>query len=92
MGAAASGYVGSEVFLSLVDPNEAPYRTELRQLSLRARCTNRDLPLYLVLGGGKSDFSLEIAAPVDAIRCQLGRRAAPRPAPAKPGQFMDFRS
>lgn len=89
MGAAASGYVGSEVFLSLVDPNEAPYRTELRQLSLRARCTNRDLPLYLVLGGGKSDFSLEIAAPVDAIRCVRGP-SKPYPAVVDGAQAWSF--
>lgn len=88
-GTAGSGYIGSEVFLSLVDPNEAPYRTELRQLSLRARCTNRDLPLYMHLGGGKSDFSLEIAAPVEAIRCVQGP-SKPYPAVVDGAQAWSF--
>lgn len=67
-----TGYVGSEVFLSLVDPREAPYRADLRQLSIQALCTNRDLPILMPLSGGQSDFSLDIAAPVEAIRCVRG--------------------
>ena len=67
-----TGYVGSEVFLALVDPGEAPYPAALRQLSLRARCTNRDLPLLLALGSGRGDFVLEVAAPVESIRCIKG--------------------
>ena len=70
-----TGYVGSEVFLSLVDPNEAPYAQGLRQLSLRARCTNRDLPLLMKLGQGPTDFTLEVAAPVERIRCVKGPSA-----------------
>ena len=42
-----SGYVGSEVFVSLVDPDDAPYTESLRQLALQTRCTNRDLPLFM---------------------------------------------
>lgn len=67
-----SSYVGSEVFISLVDPAEAPHRHSLRQLSVATLCTNRDLPLQLPLGAGESDFSLDIAAPVAAIRCVRG--------------------
>ncbi len=67
-----TGYVGTEVFLSLVDPQQAPYPQALRQLSLRARCTNRDLPLLMALGSGSSDFALEVAAPVESIRCVRG--------------------
>ena len=67
-----SGYVGSEVFISLVDPNEAPYRSDLMQLSVATTCTNRDLPLYMPLGLGSTDFVLDSAAPVDAIRCVKG--------------------
>ncbi len=70
-----TGYVGSEVFLSLVDPNQAPYPPGLRQLSLRARCTNRDLPLLMKLGHGSTDFTLEVAAPVERIRCIKGPSA-----------------
>ncbi|HET9646438.1 MAG TPA: type VI secretion system baseplate subunit TssF [Burkholderiaceae bacterium] len=44
---ARSGYVGEEVFLSLVDPRHAPYREDMRQLSVSAWVTNRDLPILL---------------------------------------------
>ncbi|WP_233888755.1 type VI secretion system baseplate subunit TssF [Paraburkholderia flagellata] len=62
-------YVGSEVFVSIVDPNEAPYRGDLRQLSFETLCTNRDLPLLMPQGGLQSTFTLNIAAPVAAVRC-----------------------
>lgn len=67
-----SSYIGSEVFISLVDPQEAPYRSDLRQLSIQAVCTNRDLPLHMPLGAGATDFTLDSAAPVAAIRCIKG--------------------
>jgi type VI secretion system protein ImpG len=65
-------YRGSEVFISLVDSNAAPYRSDLKQLGVSALCTNRDLPMLLLLGEGESDFSLEISAPVQAVRCLAG--------------------
>ena len=44
---ARSSYVGEEVFLSLVDPRHAPYRDDVRQLSVTRVDTNRDLPTLL---------------------------------------------
>jgi type VI secretion system protein ImpG len=67
-----SSYIGSEVFLSLVDPSHAPYSGDLRQLSVEALCTNRDLVLQMPMGLGKSDCSLDIAAPVTSIRVISG--------------------
>lgn len=67
-----TAYVGSELFLSLVDPREAPYRADLRQLSMQALCTNRDLPILMPQGDGQTDFSLGIAAPLETIRCVRG--------------------
>ena len=67
-----TSYIGSEVFISLVDPDEAPYRADLRQLSLKALCTNRDLPLVMPHGNAATDFSLEVAAPVASIHCVRG--------------------
>ncbi len=67
-----SSYVGGEMFLSLVDPAHAPYDGDLRRLSVEALCTNRDLPLQMSLGHGQTDFHLEEAAPVEAIRCIAG--------------------
>ncbi len=67
-----SSYVGSEVYLSLVDAKEAPFRGDLRQLSVTALCTNRDLPLHMPVGQGEADFTLESGAPVESIRCLAG--------------------
>jgi type VI secretion system protein ImpG len=67
-----SSYVGSEVFISLVDPSEAPFRSDLRQLAVTTLCTNRDLPLSMPLGLGKTDFTLDSAAPLASIRSIKG--------------------
>ncbi|MFO1434477.1 MAG: type VI secretion system baseplate subunit TssF [Candidatus Competibacteraceae bacterium] len=75
---ARSSYIGSEVFIALVDGNEAPYRADLQQLALTTLCTNRDLPLHMPVGQGKTDFTLEIGAPVEAVRCLAGP-TRPRP-------------
>lgn len=67
-----SGYIGSEVFLSLVDPEDAPVPHGLRQLGVQTRCTNRDLPMFLITGGSASPFTLEAGLPVAAIRALAG--------------------
>lgn len=77
-----SNYVGSEVFVSLVDSREAPYSTQLRQLAVKTLCTNRDLPLHMPVGAGKTDFTLESGAPVESIRCIVGP-SKPKPSYAE---------
>jgi type VI secretion system protein ImpG len=67
-----SSYVGSEVFMALVDPQEGPYRSSLRQLAIDTLCTNRDLPMHLVVGQAHTDFTLESGAPVESTRCLAG--------------------
>lgn len=67
-----STYAGSEVFLSLVDGNEGPYRSDLKQLAVETLCTNRDLPLLMSIGTGKTDFTLDSGAPIEAIHCVAG--------------------
>jgi type VI secretion system protein ImpG len=69
---ARTSYVGSEVFMALVDPNEGPYRSSLRQLAIETLCTNRDLPLQLSVGQSHTDFTLESGAPVESTRCLAG--------------------
>jgi type VI secretion system protein ImpG len=64
-----SSYVGSEVYLSIVDPKSAPYSDELQQLSVDTLCSNRDLPLMMPLGKGSTDFSIETGKPCSSIRC-----------------------
>ena len=76
-----SSYVGSEVFLSLVDADEAPYRGSLRQLAVTTWCSNRDLPLLMPIGRGDTDFTLASGAPVGAVRCLAGP-TRPRPSHA----------
>ena len=73
-----SSYIGSEVFVSLVDAQEAPYRHDLRQLAIATQCTNRDLPLLMPIGKGNTDFTMEISAPVQSVRCVAGP-TKPRP-------------
>jgi len=75
-----TSYVGGEVFVALVDANEAPYRHDLRQLGLETLCTNRDLPLTMPVGKSNTDFTLEVSAPVVSIRCLSGP-TKPKPSP-----------
>jgi len=77
-----SNYMGSEVFVSLVDSREAPYSSNLRQLAVTTLCTNRDLPLHMPVNAGKTDFTLESGAPVESIRCIVGP-SRPRPSYAE---------
>lgn len=76
-----SSYVGNEIYISIVDANEAPFNSELRQLGLETLCTNRDLPLQLPIGVGDTDFTIQTGAPVKSIRCLSGP-TKPRPSNA----------
>ena len=67
-----SSYIGTEVFVSLVDPKDAPFAGDLRQLTIQTLCTNRDLVLQMPVGGGATDFTLDIAAPVKSVRVVSG--------------------
>lgn len=74
-GARVPGYLGEEVFLSLQDGSHGPYRDDLRQLSVTAWVTNRDLPVLLPLGGGSSTepvWKLDATGPVRAVHCLRG--------------------
>jgi type VI secretion system protein ImpG len=68
---ARSGYIGNEVFLSLVDTREAPYPMTMRQLAVEVLATNRDLPLLLPIGSLNA-LMLQDAKPVAAIRVLRG--------------------
>jgi type VI secretion system protein ImpG len=80
-----SSYVGTEVFLSLVDARQAPYAEDLRQISLSALVSNRDLPMLLP-GAGQRDsrpgqstaaggWLLEAPGPVKAVLALRGPTA-----------------
>lgn len=71
-----SDYPGTEVFLTLVDAANAPYSERLDRLAVRVRCTNRDLPLHMWAGFGRSAFDGSAVGPVSRVEC-LGRPSRP---------------
>ncbi|MGH7290521.1 MAG: type VI secretion system baseplate subunit TssF, partial [Myxococcota bacterium] len=77
---ARASYVGSEVFVSLVDARELPAGAGLRQLAVEVLCTNRDLPLTMPVGKSGTDFTLDSGAPVEAVRCVAGPKKPRAPA------------
>jgi type VI secretion system protein ImpG len=78
---ARSSYVGSEVYLALVDRDETSFEGDLRQVAVEAWCTNRDLPLLLPAGGmlpaERNDFEASGTTAVRRIQCLRGP-SAPR--------------
>ena len=66
-----SGYIGTEVYVTLADPKTAPWPASVVQLAIDTLSTNRDLPLTLSVGSG-NDFFLEENTPVKGVRCIRG--------------------
>jgi len=83
-----SSYAGTDVFISIVDADMAPFSPDLKQLGIKAWCTNRHLPIQMVKGVGASDFNLDISAPVKATRIISGP-TPPRPSLVLAGQNPD---
>jgi type VI secretion system protein ImpG len=79
---ARSSYIGSEIFIAIVDADEAPYHSDLRQLAVSTLCTNRDLPMHIPLGQSGSAFTLDSSTPVSHIRC-IGSPTKPKPTSAQ---------
>ncbi|RKP49399.1 type VI secretion system baseplate subunit TssF [Trinickia fusca] len=75
---ARSRYLGSEVSIALVDAAQAPFSGKLRQLGLDLLCTNRDLPLSMPVGVGRTDFTFGAELPAKSVRCLSGP-SEPRP-------------
>jgi len=67
-----SSYVGTEVFLTLVDADEAPFPDELRQLGVRALCTNRDLPILMPVGHAGGDLTAGTPGPIRGVHVIKG--------------------
>jgi type VI secretion system protein ImpG len=80
-----SAYAGTEVYISLVDSNSAPYSSDLKHIGIRALCTNRHLPIQMMVGIGQTDFVMDTNAPVTSIRCLTGP-TLPKPSQAE-GRF-----
>lgn len=75
-----TGYVGSEVFISLVDEQHAPWQQELNYIAAEVLCTSRDLPLMLQQELGQ--FVLPDSLPVKTLSMRKGP-TPPRPALAE---------
>lgn len=60
-------YTGSETFVSLVDQQQAPWRSNLKYMTADVLCTNRDLPL-LLQRQENNDFVLVNSFPVRETR------------------------
>ncbi len=67
-----SSYIGTEVYLSLVDPKEAPFSEDLQQVGVRALCTNRDLPILMPVGQAGGDLALSGASAVREVSVLKG--------------------
>ncbi|MEP5729433.1 MAG: type VI secretion system baseplate subunit TssF [Sulfitobacter sp.] len=65
-----TSYLGSEVYLTLVDRRQAPYSAKLDQLAVTALCTNRDLPMLLSVGDDNV-FHLPGGGPVKTVRTPI---------------------
>lgn len=63
-----TSYLGSEVYLSLTDRIQTPYRGDIKQLAVTALCTNRDLPMLTAVGAAETDFTLPEGGPVSGVR------------------------
>ncbi|MCR8827353.1 type VI secretion system baseplate subunit TssF [Pseudosulfitobacter koreensis] len=72
-----TSYLGSELYLSLVDSAQAPFSASLDQLAVQAMVTNRDLPLLLPTGS-KDVFHLPEGGPVAHVTTPVSP-TRPRP-------------
>ncbi|MBX6314334.1 MAG: type VI secretion system baseplate subunit TssF, partial [Isosphaeraceae bacterium] len=59
---------GMEVYLSFVDSEFHPTRPAGETITVRALCTNRDLPSRLPFGGDQGDFALAAPGPISRVR------------------------
>ncbi|MEJ8849319.1 type VI secretion system baseplate subunit TssF [Variovorax rhizosphaerae] len=66
-----SSHIGSEVYMQIVDPQQAPFANTMRQLAVTALVTNRDLPLLMPLGRD-NDFDCVDSFPVQRVRIVRG--------------------
>jgi len=75
---ANSDYIGTEVFISLVDAQASPYRADLKQLGIQLTCSNRNLPQQTRSTKRKTRFTMQDSAPVDQVRT-LVSPSSPKP-------------
>ena len=60
---------GTEIFMSMVDMDFNPRVPSAEVITIKATCSNRDLPAKLPFGGRTGDFEIEEAAILSGVRC-----------------------
>lgn len=76
-----TGYIGSEVFVQLVDRLDVPYSGDISRIAPEMWCTNRDLSL-LVTSAGEHNLELMASAPVSQVEL-ISHLTRPSPAIAE---------
>jgi len=64
-----TSYIGSELYLSIIDTANLPYKGVLEELGVIAWCSNRDLPMLMNIDEYETDFELDISLPIRSIQC-----------------------
>ena len=60
---------GTEMYMAMVDMNFNPRVPAAEVISVKATCTNRDLPANLPFGGREGDFEVEGTALLSRVHC-----------------------
>ncbi len=78
---------GTEMFMTLVDTNFNPRVPAEEVLTVRATCSNRDLPARLPFGNREGDFEVEGTALISRIRCVTKPTETIRPPQRRAAQW-----
>lgn len=65
-------YPGTEAYIALSEPGTPPFGKDLQYLSIRALCSNRDMPLYLRAQFSEARYEPLDSAPIESIECVAG--------------------
>jgi type VI secretion system protein ImpG len=82
---AAADYIGTDMFISLVEPPETAAGSGVAELGIRALCSNRHLTEHLPVGQGGADFHL-----ID--NAAIGLRCVAEPTPPREAIVAQLRS
>ncbi|QDV11744.1 hypothetical protein CA51_16190 [Rosistilla oblonga] len=75
----AAGDHGSEVYLQLVDEHFDPHAPAAEVVTVRAMCTDRDVPTLLRQQGDTVKWHVDAAIPISSVRCLKHPTATLRP-------------
>ncbi|WZP00784.1 type VI secretion system baseplate subunit TssF [Isosphaeraceae bacterium EP7] len=78
---------GTEVYLSFTDPEFNPRVPASEVITVRATCTNRDLPAKLPFGGEAGDFTAEAGVSLSRVRCLVKPTRSLRPPSGRGAQW-----